>query len=216
MFIAKSPTIVAAGDTAAREQTRQREIADELARRAGIATQMARTFDDAARSDDRLAQTLIELEPLGYSMLTNRRRPGLRGDRIDLVLVGPGGVILVDASNWRGVTVRDGHLYRGLDDVTDEVARYADLVYVTQRALAEIGLPAGEVPTFAAFANRGMPRTDIFGVTLVSDAATVTEIARLGTRLTQQQIARVAASSTPCSPRRPDRSSRSKRPPARR
>lgn len=182
---------MAAVESAAREAARQREMADELARRAGIATQMARTFADAARAQDRLAQTLIELEPLGYTLLAGRRRPGHRGDRIDLVLVGPGGVILVDASSWRGVTIRDGHLYRGVEDVTDEIARYADLVYVTQRALAEIGLAAGEVRAFAAFGHRGMVRTDIYGVTLVSEAATVTEIARLGTRLTQQQVARV-------------------------
>jgi len=33
-------------------------------------------------------------------------------------------------------------------------------------------------------ANKGLVRTDIYGVTLLSEAATVTEIARLGTRLT--------------------------------
>ncbi|MEO8094254.1 MAG: UvrD-helicase domain-containing protein [Pseudolysinimonas sp.] len=182
---------MAAGETAAREAARQRDLADELARRAGIATQMARTFEDAARSDDRLAQTLIELEPLGYTLLANRRRPGSHHGTIDLVLVGPGGVIIVDAKTWRDVTIRDSHLYRGLDDVTEEVAQLADLVYTTQRALAEIGLAAGEVRAFAAFTNRGVVRTDIYGVTLLSEAATVTEIARLGNRLTQQQVAKV-------------------------
>lgn len=181
---------MAAVDRAAREAARQRDMADELARRAGIATQMARTFA-GARADDRLAATLLELEPLGWSLLANRRRPGARGDRIDLVLVGPGGVALVDASSWRGVSIRDGRLFRGLEEVTDEIARLADLVYMTQRALAEIGLAAGEVRAFAAFAGRGIPRSDIHGVTLASEAATVTEIARLGTRLTQQQIAQV-------------------------
>jgi hypothetical protein len=183
--------IVAAEETAAREAARQRDLADELARRAGIATQMARTFDEAARSENRLAQTLIELEPLGYTLLTDRRWPGSRHGLIDLVLIGPGGVIIVDARTWRDVTIRDSRLYRGLDDVTDEVAQLADLVYTTQRALAEIGLAAGEVRAFAAFTSKGVVRTDIYGVTLLSEAATVTEIARLGTRLSQQQIAKV-------------------------
>jgi hypothetical protein len=182
---------VAAGETAAREAARQRDLADELARRAGIATQMARTFDEASRSETRLAQTLIELEPLGYTLLTDRRWPGSRHGTVDLVLVGPGGVVIVDAKTWRDVTIRDGRLYRGLDDVTDEMASLADLVYTIQRALAEIGLAAGEVRAIAAFTHRGVVRTDIYGVTLLSEAATVTEIARLGTRLTQQQIAKV-------------------------
>jgi len=165
-----------AGDAAARDAARQRELADELARRAGIATQMARTFADTAHRPDRLAQTLIELEPLGYTMHTNRRRPGSRGGTIDLVLVGPGGVILVDSSSRPDV---------------DDIARLADLVYLTQRSLAEIGLAAGEVRALAAFSTPGMARSDMYGVTLLSEAATVTEIARLGTRLTQQQIAAV-------------------------
>ena len=182
---------MAAGETVAREAARRRDLADELARRAGIATQMARTFDEAARSQNRLAQTLIELEPLGYTLLTERRWPGSQRGVVDLVLVGPGGVVIVDATTWRGVTLRDGRLYRGLDEVTDEVAGLADLVYTTQRALAEIGLAAGEVRAIAAFTHRGIVRTDIYGVSLLSEAATVTEIARLGNRLTQQQIARV-------------------------
>jgi hypothetical protein len=182
---------VEAAESAARDAARQRDLADELARRAGIATQMARTFDAAARSEHRLAETLIELEPLGYALLAGRRRPGSRSDTLDLVLVGPGGVILVDSTSWRGVTIRDGRLFRGLTEVTDELAAYADLVYTTQRALAEIGLAAGEVHAFAALAGAAVPRTDIYGVALLSEAATVTEIARLGTRLTPEQIAGV-------------------------
>jgi len=182
---------VAAGDSAAREAARQRDLADELARRAGIATEMARNFDAAARSENRLAQTLIELEPLGYTLLTDRRWPGSKFANVDLILIGPGGVIIVDAKSWRDVSITGGHLYRGTDDVTEEVAQLADLVYTTQRSLAEIGLAAGEVRAFAAFTNKSVARTDIYGVTLLSEAAAVTEIARLGTRLTQQQVAKV-------------------------
>jgi hypothetical protein len=166
-------------------------MADELARRAGIATEMARSFDAAAHSENRLAETLLELEPLGYTLLSDRRWPGSKFANVDLILVGPGGVIIVDAKSWRDVTIADGHLYRGADDVTEEVARLADLVYTTQRALAEIGLAAGEVRAFAAFTNTSVTRTDIYGVTILSEASAVTEIARLGTRLTQQQVAKV-------------------------
>ncbi len=95
---------MAAGDSAAREAARQRDLADELARRAGIATEMARNFDAAARSENRLAQTLIELEPLGYTLLTDRRWPGSKFANVDLILIGPGGVIIVDAKSWRDVS----------------------------------------------------------------------------------------------------------------
>ena len=202
---------MAAGDSAAREAARQRDLADELARRAGIATEMARNFDAAARSENRLAQTLLELEPLGYTLLTDRRWPGSKFANVDLILIGPGGVIIVDAKSWRDVTISDGHLYRGTNDVTDEVAQLADLVYTTQRSLAEIGLAAGEVRAFAAFTNKGVVRSDIYGVTLLSEAATITEIARLGTRLSQQQIAdrpRRGRRALPADVERPDRDRR--------
>lgn len=168
---------MAAGDTTAHGPDRQRALADELARRAGIATQMARTFDEAAADPARLARTLIELEPLGYSLLTRRRRPGGHERTLDLILVGPGGVVLVDTP--------------GPGDLTGQVARLADLVYIAQRAVAEIGLAAGEVRAIAAIRGSGAARSDLYGVSLLSEAAAVAEIARLGNRLTQQQVAQV-------------------------
>ena len=142
-----------------------------------------------ARSEDRLAETLIELEPLGYSLLTRRRWPGSKFALVDIILVGPGGVIIVDATSWRGATVTGGRPVRDGEDVTDEMAQLADLVYTTQRALAEFGLPAGEVRAFAAFTNDSVVRSDVFGVSLVSEATVITDIARLGDRLSPPQVA---------------------------
>lgn len=181
---------MAEGDSAAREAARQRELADEHARRAGIARQMARSFD-AARSEQRLARTLIELEPLGYTLLADRRRPGsARGD-VDLVLVGPGGVVLVDARPWRDVVLTGGRVWRGADDATAEVEKLADLLHVTQGELAEIGLAPGEVHAMIAFTGRDVPRSELFGVTLLGEAAAVTEIARLGLRLPPARVGEV-------------------------
>ena len=182
---------MAAGESAATEAERQRRLADEHARLASVAGQMARNFAAAAASEDRLARTLIELEPLGYSMLADRRWPGSAHANVDLILVGPGGVIIVDAKAWRDVTVVAGRVYRDQEDVTGEVERLADLVFTAQTGLAEIGLAAGEVGAFAVFTNRALPRTELFGVTLLGEAAAIAEIARRGTRLNAEQIARV-------------------------
>jgi len=182
---------VAAGDSAATEAERQRRLADEHARLASVAGQMARNFAAAAASENRLARTLIELEPLGYSLLADRRWPGSARANVDLILVGPGGVIIVDAKAWREVTVAAGHVFRGQADVTDEIEQLADLVFRAQTGLAEIGLAAGEVSAMAVFTNKVLPRSELFGVTMLGEAAAVTEIARRGTRLTAEQIARV-------------------------
>lgn len=180
-----------AGESATREAVRQRDLADEHARRAGIARQMARSFEAAARSEKRLARTLIELEPLGYTLLADRSRPGSPRGNVDMVLVGPGGVILVDAKAWRSVGVAHGRVWRGEEDVTAEIARLADLLHLTQGELAEIGLAPGEVRAVVAFTGLAVPRTELFGLTLLGDVEAVTEIASLGTRLTPARIAEV-------------------------
>jgi len=152
---------------------------------------MARSFAAAAASENRLARTLIELEPLGYTLLADRRWPGSSRANVDLILVGPGGVIIVDAKSWRDVTVAAGHVFRGEADVTDEIEQLADLVFRAQTGLAEIGLAAGEISAMAVFTNKVLPRAELFGVTMLGEAAAVTEIARRGTRLNAEQIAKV-------------------------
>ena len=152
---------------------------------------MARNFAAAAASEHRLARTLIELEPLGYTLLADRKWPGSARANVDLILVGPGGVIIVDAKAWREVTVAAGHVFRGQADVTGEIEQLADLVFRAQTGLAEIGLAAGEVSAMAVFTNKVLPRAELFGVTMLGEAAAVTEIARRGTRLTAEQIAQV-------------------------
>jgi len=152
---------------------------------------MARNFAAAAASENRLARTLIELEPLGYTLLADRRWPGSSRANVDLILVGPGGVIIVDAKSWRDVTVAAGHVFRGEADVTDEIEQLADLVFRAQTGLAEIGLAAGEISAMAVFTNKVLPRAELFGVTMLGEAAAVTEIARRGTRLNAEQIAKV-------------------------
>ena len=182
---------MAAGDSAATEAERQRRLADEHARLASVAGQMARNFAAAAASENRLARTLIELEPLGYTLLADRKWPGSTRANVDLILVGPGGVIIVDAKSWREVTVAAGHVFRGEADVTDEIEQLADLVFHAQTGLAEIGLAAGEISAMAVFTNKVLPRAELFGVTLLGETAAVTDIARRGTRLTAEQIAKV-------------------------
>ncbi len=186
---------MAAGDSAAREAARQRDLADEHARRAGIARQMARSFEAAAPGEQRLARTLIELEPLGYTLLADRKRPGSARGNVDLVLVGPGGVVLVDAKAWPGATIADGRVWRrgpdGYVDATAEIERLADLLHATQGELAEIGLAPGEVRAMVAFTGLDVPRTELFGLTLLGDVAAVTEIAGLGSRLSAAHVADV-------------------------
>lgn len=182
---------MAAGAGSAQEAERQRRLADEHALLASVAAQMARNFAAPAAGGHRLARTLIELEPLGYTLLTDRKWPGSLRANIDIILVGPGGVVIVDASAWRDVAVHADRLLRDGDDVISEIEQLSDLVLRARTGLAEIGLAAGEVSAMAVFTDGSLPRAELLGVTLLSEAAAVTEIARRGVRLSAEQIARV-------------------------
>jgi hypothetical protein len=182
---------VAGGDSVAQEAVRQRAIDDEHARLGSVARQLARTYRAADRGERRLADTLIELEPLGWSVLTDRRWPESLTSTVDLVLVGPGGVVLVDVQDWREVRVEGDAVLRGTLDVTDGIARFGDLVYRVQSYLADIGLAPGEVSGLVAFAGEELPPTRLYGLTLLGETAAVAEIAGRRRRLDARRVAAI-------------------------
>lgn len=61
-----------------------------------------------------VAEELSQLIPHGWFLLTDVNWPGRPKARLDHVLVGPGGVVVVDAKNWTGeVSVSAGVLWQG-------------------------------------------------------------------------------------------------------
>jgi hypothetical protein len=186
---------MSAGDSAAFESQRQRLLAGEHDRLAAAAREMERRFAAAAHSERHLSHTLEVLESRGYRVLADRRWPKSRRAQVDFIVVGPGGVFIVDAKAWRDVTVAGGAVFRGQADVTDEFANIADLADSTRTALAAIGLAPGEVHAFAVFTNnRAFRSIELFGVNLVSEAHVVTRISRAGARLSPEQVDLVAVS----------------------
>ncbi|HXR45273.1 MAG TPA: UvrD-helicase domain-containing protein, partial [Pseudolysinimonas sp.] len=176
---------MAVGDAAAppagTPAQRQRERADEHARLGAVARQMAESFSSEPRNERRLASTLIELEPLGYTVLADRRRPGAHRPNLDLILVGPGGVVLIDTRI----------LCSGDEPGDDEVAEFADLVFRIQSELADIGLAPGQVTGMAVALGRERSATRIYGIQLLGEAEAVQAIARRPRRLDANQVARV-------------------------
>ncbi|WP_411700604.1 3'-5' exonuclease [Conyzicola sp.] len=181
-----------AGDSAALESHRQGLLAGELERLATAAKEMERRFAAAAHSERRLAHTLEVLESRGYTVLADRRWPKSRRAQVDFIVAGPGGVFIVDAKAWRDVTVAGGAVFRDQADVTDDFANIADLADSTRTILADIGLAPGEVHALAVFTDkRNFKSTDLYGVTLLSEAEVVTRISRAGARLSTAQLANV-------------------------
>ena len=92
-----------AGESAREVARRAREKAERLNRRAAM-------FEQGAEGEAATAGVLGTL-PSGWVALHDLRWPGRRLANVDHVLIGPGGVFVIDSKNWTGqVTLRDGHL----------------------------------------------------------------------------------------------------------
>lgn len=80
----------------------------------------------------------MEALPFGWSTIHDVRWPGRRLANVDHVVVGPGGVFVVDSKNWSGrITVTGGHLRQNGRSREKAVAGAADAAL----AVAEIAGP---------------------------------------------------------------------------
>ena len=88
------------------------------------------------------------------SQLADLARYGQRRDVVVVLLVGPGGVFVVDVKNWRDVRLESGRLWRGDADADDEVRKLLDQTDAVEQLLAAEGLPPTEVVPLLVLAGR--------------------------------------------------------------
>jgi Nuclease-related domain len=90
------------------------ERVQRLKRQLDQAERATKPWDDGAVSDEIIAEHLSLLVPHGWFLLHDVPWPGRPTASLDHVLVGPGGVVVVDAKNWTGeVRVSAGVLWQG-------------------------------------------------------------------------------------------------------
>jgi hypothetical protein len=156
-----------AGDGAAEQSRLAAERVARLKRQLDQAERTTTAWDAGAAGGREVADKLSELVPRGWYVLHDVHWPGRPKANLDHVLVGPGGVVVVDAKNWTGeVKVSSGVLWQG---------RYARTQAV-EGALAQ----CAAVASVLAPPHRRMVRPlicmaaqpDLFGVTN-SDVAVV-------------------------------------------
>ena len=119
-----------AGESAREEARRAREKAERLARRAEM-------FEKGADGEVATASLLAGLSP-EWSAIHDVRWPSRRLANIDHILVGPGGIFVIDSKNWSGrITVDGGHLRQNGRSREKAVAGCADAAL----AVAELAGP---------------------------------------------------------------------------
>jgi hypothetical protein len=111
---------VVAGESAQEFARKRRDKAARLNR-------VADAYEKGAEGERRTANALAMLPASGWFVLHDVRWPGKRFANIDHVVVGPGGVFVIDSKAWGGVVdVRDGVLRQNGYKREEAVASAAD------------------------------------------------------------------------------------------
>ncbi|MFS0703640.1 UvrD-helicase domain-containing protein [Cellulomonas sp. 179-A 9B4 NHS] len=177
-----------AGDSAASEAQRQLLLATAHEKAAADARRTAASYGLASATEQRTARALAPLAAAGYHLLADRQWPGSRRAQVDMVVIGPGGVFVVDTKAWADVSIVGDRIHRGDADVTDDLMALADLAYRTEGELAEVGLAPGEVHAVAVLAGRAGVDERVGPVRVVGERDALQLIARHGHRLTPAQV----------------------------
>lgn len=102
---------MAAGDRAAEQSRLAAEHIARLRRELEQAERKAQAWSVGAAGEAMVAAKMGELASSGWLALHDVHWPGRPKANLDHVLVGPGGIVVVDAKNWSGnVQVGDGRL----------------------------------------------------------------------------------------------------------
>lgn len=184
---------MAAGESAGTEARRQVALAEAHERAAVDARAMAGRYGIAEVTEKRVARVLAPLSAMDYHLLGDRRWPGTRRAQVDLVVVGLGGLFIVDTKAWREVSIDNDRVYRGDADVTDDLFALVDLADKVQADMAEIGLAPGEVRPLVVLAGRSGVDVTVNSVRILGERDVLRAIASHGSRLTPGQVDTVLA-----------------------
>lgn len=114
--------VMAAGDGAAEQSRLAAERVARLRRQLDQAERQTKSWDAGAVGERIIADRLSQLIPHGWYVLHDVHWPGRPKANLDHVLVGPGGIVVVDAKNWTGeVRVSSGVLWQGRYSRTQSV-----------------------------------------------------------------------------------------------
>ncbi|SOD70479.1 UvrD-like helicase family protein [Jatrophihabitans sp. GAS493] len=176
-----------AGNSAGRESLRARQLVAAYERALTEARTRMHNFAIAERSESEIAAQLSALQPLGWHLLTDRRWPGSRAN-IDLIHIGPGGVLVIDVKAWRDPAVVDGRLLRGQVDAQEDLDRVARTAELVADVTGEIGLAPLEVVPIVVFTGRHGADSEIGRVKILDQHSLIPWMVRRGSRLTPIQV----------------------------
>ncbi|QWZ09239.1 AAA family ATPase [Nocardioides panacis] len=135
---------------------------------------------------------LNALESLGWTVLSDRRWAGSKRANVDFLLVGPGGVVVVDVKAWRALEVRHDSLFCDDECRDDEASKLVSLTDRVQDSVSLLGLTRQALWPVLVFAGRRLHER-AQQVELVGEANIAAWVTRLGRRLGAEQVAEIGS-----------------------
>ncbi|MHA4819859.1 nuclease-related domain-containing DEAD/DEAH box helicase [Streptomyces aculeolatus] len=146
---------MAAGGSASRRAQEARRQERLLREQWQAAKEQARRWEAASEGEQRVAAHLLMLAERGWRLLVDRKWPGTRAANVDMLLVGPGGVFVIDVKNWRAVPeVVGGRLHAGGEPRDEHAAKLLAVTRATEGAVAALGMSPVAVQPLMVFAGR--------------------------------------------------------------
>lgn len=185
-------SIMTAGDSALRRADEVSAQADQLETLLRDKRQEAQNYRAAAESERGLSGLLAPLTDRGWHVLEDRRWPGSKRANVDFILIGPPGVIVLDAKNWADPNVVDGRLFRGQSPEDDQVEKQVGLLDSLHDALIHTGLTPSALAAALVFTGRDF--TSYHGqIAILGDSTVVPWLHRQPGRLSPVDIESIAA-----------------------
>lgn len=142
-----------AGASALREAQRAKLRVDEYARRLRTERQRVSSFTVAGSSERQVATRLAAMDD--WHLLADRQWPGSDAN-IDMIHVGPGGVLVIDVKAWESARVVGDRLFRG-DTETDAIEKLSVVTRLVQEVLEFLYLAPLEVLPVIVFTGPTHP-----------------------------------------------------------
>ncbi|MEU9113646.1 UvrD-helicase domain-containing protein [Streptomyces sp. NPDC048483] len=150
---------MAAGGSASRRAQEARRHERRLREQWQAARRQAQRWEAASEGERRVAAQLLVLTEQGWRLLVDRRWPGTRAANVDMLLVGPGGVFVIDVKNWRAAPESSGGRLVAGGEPRDEHARKLTAVTkAAESAVASLGLSPVAVRPLMVFAGHRLDR----------------------------------------------------------
>ncbi|MFF4159517.1 UvrD-helicase domain-containing protein [Streptomyces sp. NPDC001678] len=146
---------MAAGGSASTRAQEARRHERELREQLRAAQREARRWEAASEGERKVAAQLLMLTERGWRLLVDRRWPGTRTANVDMLLIGPGGVFVIDVKNWRAAPeTADGHLVAARQRRDGEIGKLLAVTRLAEAAVAELGMSPVAVRPVVVFAGR--------------------------------------------------------------